>query len=134
MKKLLSLLAVFFIAFAVVGCGGNNEVPEITPQQVSEKMANGETFIMVGSSTTCPHCHAYAPTLLEYKAEHPDLDVVKVQIDQINDQTTRSNFINAFVITGTPTTIVIRDGRMVASRAGNITLEDLTNFVNENLQ
>jgi len=131
MKKILGLLTIFLFAFTLVGCG--SRVSVVNPANVTQRMEAGETFVLIGGATTCPHCQAYAPTVEEYANAHRDLPIVKVNIDQISDQVERSQFINKFMITGTPTTILIRDGQVVGSRAGNISMTELSNFIDENL-
>ncbi|WP_423364164.1 thioredoxin family protein [Mycoplasma sp. P36-A1] len=130
MKKLLSLLTVFFLAIAIVGCS-KSSVEVVDPAKVTEKIDAKESFILVASSTTCEYCKQYEPIVKEFTDKKENVNVVKVEIDQISDQSEKSNFINKFVISGTPTTIIISKGEVKMTKAGVLTEAELEDYTSQ---
>lgn len=133
MKKLLSLLAVFFLAIGIVGCSGS-AVQSTDPKGVNEKIEKKESFVLVASSTTCAYCKEYEPIVKEFTEKMPDVSVVKVDIDKISDQTEKNDFITKFVISGTPTTIMINKGEVKMTKSGALTEAQLEELANQYLK
>ncbi len=106
--KLRRYLCVFvFIAFALCGCGGNEnnvknettaepgKVEKITTAQLVEKMNQKEDFALVFTQTTCGHCQVFLSLLDDYMKDHnvllydmvldeePDVDAALEQLKTV---------------------------------------------------
>ena len=82
---------------------------------------------------TCPACVAYYP-VLEEVAEEYNLDIFYINLDEWSrtNGTAATRIVNNFE--GTPTTMIMFNGRQVAARTGRMDKEDLVEFLtNHNL-
>lgn len=70
-------------------------------------------------ATRCSPCKAMMPVVDEIAAEHPDITVEKVNVDQ------RRDLVEKYGISSVPTFIVERDGEVVARETGRLPKERL---------
>jgi thioredoxin 1 len=80
------------------------------------------------SAAWCGPCKAFAPVLETFAAERAgSLTVVKVDVDEF------SALAGEVGIRSVPTVMVVKDGRVLAARAGSMPKPMLASFVDEAL-
>ena len=85
-----------------------NRLIELTYDELSEKINNKETFILVITQTDCSHCEEYKPVLKQVLF---DYDITAYEIDQKKiSEEEKNNLKNIANISGTPTTVFIVNG------------------------
>lgn len=95
------------------------EVKKITSREF-DALANGDKPLLVDFyADWCGPCRMLAPILEEIAAEHPELTVAKVNVD--NDRALASKF----GIVSIPYVALIQNGEVVASVLGYKTKADL---------
>ena len=76
----------------------------------------------------CGPCKMLAPTIEAIAQEFSNkIKVVKVNVDENNKTSTDYN------IRGIPTLMLFKDGKIVATKTGNLTKIQLADFINTNL-
>lgn len=121
-----------------------NHITEISYSEYKEKIKSSEYTIVLLASPTCSHCQDYKPfvngvadeygfevsylnvnskdlTNKEYIELHDNVKATKDQFDQYGNP-----------VIPTPTTIILKDGREVASILGDIGYNGLKDFLSKN--
>lgn len=80
-------------------------------QNFKELTAKG-TVIVDFFATWCGPCKMLTPELEDLTEEHPEITVVKVDVDQFNDLAAEFN------VRAVPTLFLFKDGKNVKSQAG----------------
>jgi thioredoxin 1 len=76
----------------------------------------------------CGPCRLYLPTVDEVSGELGGrIDFFKVNVDEATSLPAR------YGITGIPTTMLFKDGKVAASHSGSMSKKALVDFINENL-
>ena len=71
----------------------------------------------------CPPCRRMAPVLDAFAERHPECRVVKVDADR------NEGICREFRIRYIPTLMLYKEGKVVGSRSGSVSLEDLEAWV-----
>ncbi len=71
----------------------------------------------------CGPCKIIAPILEQVASERPDLQVVKVDVEQHPDLAAK------FGIRGIPTLMIFKDGQSVATKVGAVNKLELSKFI-----
>ena len=85
-----------------------SNLKEVSYSEFNNKINNLESFIVLFSKRTCPHCRSYKPKLNKVLSEN-NLNAYVVDLDSLN-QDDYKDFNSKFYITGTPTTVFIERG------------------------
>ncbi|MBS3991795.1 MAG: thioredoxin family protein [Erysipelothrix sp.] len=128
MKKLLILLA---LTLALMGCA--NESFKSTPAaQVTSKLVNLESAIIVFGQSTCSACTEFKPVLEEVIKNYPNTPIYYVETDKDNSSDvatlTQTYLPNATV---TPITYFFVDGVLVRQEVGYFRYSQLKSFLIE---
>lgn len=91
----------------LTGCG-RTSYDEISYSELQDLIDNKESFPLVIASATCSACNSYRPTLEKF-IEKYNVDVKYIDLDKLTDKE-ESDLMNEFPITGTPTTIFVKNG------------------------
>lgn len=82
-----------------------------TAAEFEEAIAKGEVLVDFWA-TWCGPCRMLAPVLEEVAAEHPELTIVKVDVDEAGDLAAK------FGISSIPTLIRFQDGKIIDKTLG----------------
>jgi len=108
MKKILMLLFLTVLTICITGCSKYKGYTEISYTDLQTKLQNKESFVFVIGSSTCSACAKYETTMKKvikkYQVEVFFIDINKLSLSE------QPNFESKFVISGTPTTVFVKDG------------------------
>ena len=91
----------------------NGALIKISYNEVKEKIANKDDFVLVVSQSTCSHCATYKPKLKEIASDY-NLDIYYIDYDT-ESSSVQKDFLNHFHLSGaTPTTMFIKGGHEVS--------------------
>ena len=76
-------------------------------------------------ATWCGPCKMLSPIIEQVAAEHPELKVVKVDVDEV------PSVAGKYGIQAIPTLFLVKDGKTVASQMGFANKNQLENFINK---
>lgn len=144
MKKIILMLTSLFL---ITGCGNNSvfknyEVVnkssekhtttiELTYDEYETKIKNKDSFVLLMWQTGCSHCISFEPTLNKIISYY-NLEIYSINLANItNDE--YSKIENKTYITGTPTTVVFKDGvtqtkKLIGDRDTETVLEFLARY------
>lgn len=104
MKKIFVLL---IISLLLVGCGSQSYT-KVDYNELTEKLNNKDSFVLVIGSSTCAACKEYKVTMEEIMTKY-NLEIYNIEIDSLSEEDGRK-FSTAFTFQYTPTTIFIVNG------------------------
>lgn len=84
------------------------ETISITYDEYQNKIANKESFVLLLWQTGCGHCETFEP-ILNRVVDQYNIEVYSMNIGLLNDEQ-YSILKNKTFVTGTPTTVVFKDG------------------------
>ncbi len=144
MKKIILMLTSLFL---ITGCGNNSvfknyEVVnkssekhtttiELTYDEYETKIKNKDSFVLLMWQTGCSHCISFEPTLNKIISYY-NLEIYSINLANITDDE-YSKIENKTYITGTPTTVVFKDGvtqtkKLIGDRDTETVLEFLARY------
>lgn len=97
---------------------------QITPDELDEKLADGEDLTVYFYSPTCVHCQRTTPELVPL-ADELDIDVKKLNLLEFEDKW------DTYGIEGTPTLVRYEDGKETGRISGEQTRESFHDFFDE---
>lgn len=103
---LIVIIAILMISFLNKPKEGSLE--KITYNQITEKIENKDSFILIISQSTCSHCATYKPKV-KVIAEKYGLDIYYTDINLEKNKDTLLKELN--LSGATPTTLFIQDGK-----------------------
>lgn len=83
--------------------------------------ANG-TVIVDFFATWCGPCKMITPVLDEFSSEHPDIKIVKIDVDE------ETPLAIKYGVASIPTLLLFRNGELVDTRLGYLTLDQVEKF------
>ena len=96
---------------------------QINEKNFAQETASGRVLVDF-FATWCGPCRMQAVVLEEVAAEHPEISIVKVDVDE-NPALARK-----FGIMSIPTLVLLEDGELAKKHVGLMQDEDLINFYN----
>lgn len=96
---------------------------QINEKNFAQETASGRVLVDF-FATWCGPCRMQAVVLEEVAAEHPEISIVKVDVDE-NPALARK-----FGIMSIPTLVLLEDGELAKKHVGLLQNEDLINFYN----
>lgn len=126
-------------AFELVDLEGN-------PTSLAALDAAGDVVVLNFWFTTCPPCRNEIPELVAFHAEHPEVPLVGVSIDKLSTarlaatskklgidypvlHDPQARVAAEYGVAVYPTTVLVRDGQIVASRMGEVTSASLSSMI-----
>lgn len=145
MKKILFYCMLIFMIFSLTGCNSiydkyqvkeeyksgksYKETIEITYDEYNEKIKNEETFIILLWQTGCAHCESYEPKLNKIIKKY-NLEIYSLNLKNL-DEKEKAIIKNKTFMSGTPTTVFIKNGKYISKIIGNQETESILNFLIE---
>lgn len=121
MKK-FTFIAMFMLALVVLaGCGQKSFYSENAISGKEAFKQEESEYLVYFYMPTCTHCQAFKPTLEEYVTKPDALKMYKVNIELATERETWSKY----EIEGTPTLVLVKDGKEVERFLGVQELEDI---------
>lgn len=100
------------------------EIPQVTSANFEEEVLNSEKTVLIDFyADWCGPCKAYAPIVEAFATENEDIKVVKVNVDDSEDLAIKYNAMSI------PTTVVIKNGKVVNRAVGIISKSNLAELV-----
>lgn len=124
----LALVAVL-VALLVTG-GKRNEEEADTMQLFSSAMDSKDTEIIYFMSSSCGYCSLETPVLEQISKDY-DVEITKIDASKLNSNDA-DEIVSKLDIQGyTPTIVVVKDGKVVATQEGYLDGHDLVKFFSE---
>lgn len=96
----------------------------VTDSTFESEVINSKLPVLVDFwAPWCGPCRAIAPVLDQISIENTDIKVVKINVDENPDTAVK------FRIQSIPALMVFKDGKLVASRVGGASKDDLVKWV-----
>ena len=114
MKKLFVCILAITCLFMVTGCTNKSDsyLKDLSYEELNKKLSDKETFFFVVTQDGCSHCENFLPVLEnvlnDKKVIGYNLNTSKLSEEQ------NKEFDEKYNVTGTPTTIFIKDGEEVS--------------------
>lgn len=109
------ILIISFLLINKITNSNKGDLKPITFNEIQEKKANKEDFILIVSQSTCSHCASYKPKIKQITKDYGitvyyiDLDLEKDEDKVINElHLSRSTPMTLFFIDGKETSILNR--------------------------
>ena len=104
---------------------------ELTYDEYEAKIKNKDSFVLLMWQTGCSHCISFEPTLNKIISYY-NLEIYSINLKNVSDYE-YSKIENKTYITGTPTTVVFKDGvtqtkKLIGDRDTETVLEFLTRY------
>lgn len=148
MKKNLIIMSLIGILI-FTGCGGaysnyhvkeeNNisvsdeknktEKVDITYDEYTKKLENNESFVLLLYQTGCSHCESFEPKLNNIIKEF-DLTIYGLNLANLSEKE-YAVVKNKTFISGTPTTVFVKDGSVDEKMIGDKDEQDIIDFLVE---
>lgn len=130
--------APLVLAMLLAGCVGHNSLvfpwsqkeesflEHVTTATFDERVLKSEKPVIVDFyAEWCGPCKRLGPVLEDFAQEHPDIRVVKVNVDE------NSDLVSRYRVRGMPTLLVIHGGQVTSQSTGLVTKERLVEMTME---
>lgn len=106
-KKILIIFAI--LLFVLTGCG-KTTYEEIKLDELTKKIENKDSFVLVIGSETCSACETYKPTM-EQVIKKYNLTIYYINIYPLKTEE-KAKLISYVYYSNTPTTAIFTDGEV----------------------
>ena len=132
MKKVFSLILILGICLSIgiylwqSRIFNSGQIPDITPNQLQQRIENGENFYVYFYSPTCEECIESEPKLLQAVKELMIRNIVKVDVRKFD------YLLKDLQIPGTPSIYVYNNHVLIKGITGGFkTVDEYKNFFKE---
>lgn len=110
---------------------GKENIVDMTYEELTTKLANKESFIMVVTQTTCTYCKTFAP-IINKVAGDKEIKVYELDLKKLTAKESEE-FEKKFTVEGTPTTFFIKAGKTQTkmTQDGVVEEEELTKLFDQ---
>ena len=103
---------------------------EITIDKLNQKLNSDERFVLLLGRPDCSHCVAFKPIITKV-ANEKSVDVYYLNVDTIETLEDWESIWDLVEQEGTPTVAVIEKQQLISSNAGEMTEDQLIEFLEE---
>lgn len=103
------------------------ETVELTYDQYKEKISNNESFIVLLYQTGCSHCESFEPKVNKIIKEY-NLEIYSLNLADLSEKE-YAVVKNKTFVTGTPTTVFIKEGKYENKLVGDKEEEEIFKFL-----
>jgi thioredoxin 1 len=138
-RRKVVLAAALLLMIVLVGCLGRNglfapwsqtqdsRLEHVSAATFEERVLKCEKPVLVDFyAEWCGPCKQLGPILEDFAQEHPDVRVVKVNVDE------NSDLVGCYKVKAMPTLLVIRGGKVTSRSTGLVTKANLQEMTKEN--
>ncbi len=130
----IAVFSIGAIGYAAVSIHKQNEELDkhlivLTADELKTKLDNKESFILVITGSECPHCALYKPTFKKVLKDY-NLTAYEIMNDKLQNDSEKAFLNSVATITGTPTTIFIRDGEEISTASRIVGNADRSKIIN----
>ena len=100
---------------------------QINTAEFDALIAEGKTVLVDFFATWCGPCKMLAPVLEQVAPDYPDVEFVKIDVDEDTDLARR------YGVSVIPTLFVIKDGKVTANTKGYLNPDELRAFIDGGL-
>jgi len=140
-REVFGAAPLLLVMLLLAGCVGHNglvlpwsqtqdsRLEHVTAASFEQRVLKCDKPVLVDFyAEWCGPCKRLGPVLEDFAQEHPDVRVVKVNVDE------NSDLVSRYKVNAMPTLLVIRDGQVVTQSTGLVTKEKLKEMTKENLK
>jgi len=91
---------------------------------------NDKSVVMVGRPT-CSHCVSFKPVITKVANDY-EVDIYYLNTDEIIDEDDFNDLWDFIEASGTPTTVIVGGDKLISRQEGEMTREQLVNWLGEN--
>ena len=91
---------------------------------------NEKSVVMVGRPT-CSHCVAFKPVITKVANDY-EIDIYYLNTDEILDEDDFNDLWDFIEASGTPTTVIVGENKLISGQEGEMTREKLVSWLGEN--
>ena len=91
-------------------------------EEFDSLLKNEKPLLVDFFATWCGPCRMFAPTFDEFAGDHPEIECVKIDVDQHGEIAKR------YGIMSIPTIMLFKNGELVKKNVGTLDLEELEDF------
>jgi thiol-disulfide isomerase/thioredoxin len=146
---------IAFVLIAVVACSSAIKVDRINDAAIAKLPSQNKTVVLNFWATWCQPCVEEIPLFIKLQKEHPDISVVGISMDELNQQPAVQSFaqqhqmnyqvalregddfekmvnsIDPQWIGALPATFIFKNGNRVYSKTGAITENELEQAITQ---
>ena len=104
---------------------------DIDYSQFTDLVAKEDKSIVLVGRPTCSHCVAFKPIITKVANDY-EVEVYYLNTDEITNETDFNNLWDFIEASGTPTTVIVGNDKLISSREGELPREELVNWLGEN--
>lgn len=126
---LLAIVVLAFIELRQKGIIGSAESNKIM-REFNEKYNSEERTVIYYSSSSCPYCELQTP-ILEVVADDYDIEYYSIDSTLLSNSQRKEVIEKLGIEHRTPTTVIVEDGKVVATQVGYVDGGTLVSFFKE---
>lgn len=100
----------------------------VTAKYIMNAIADKETFYIYLGVTSCPHCQAYKPVVEETLKEVENVKFVGIFLDE-DTSPEKAELVRLLELEFIPMTVQVQDGEIVDTHTGEMSKEELLEFM-----
>ncbi len=104
---------------------------DIDYSQFTDLVAKEDKSVVLVGRPTCSHCVAFKPIITKVANDY-EVEIYYLNTDEITNETDFNNLWDFIEASGTPTTVIVGNDKLISSKEGELPREELVNWLGEN--